>query len=164
LGSLCRFDFFFQIILMPDEKVLRKEKELIMQIDNERERADLLSIAMISAFHHFQESWLKEYFKEKMQMIKTANFIQEWIDEGLQKGIQQGLQQGLQQGIQQGIQQGLQQAIIEILEERFDLVPAEIIQSLKKVDEPAILHRLLRKSAKIASLDEFKDILKILTP
>jgi hypothetical protein len=156
---------------MPDEKVLRKEKELIMQIDNEREMADLLSIAMISAFHHFQESWLKEYFKEEMKMIKTADFIQECIDEGIQQGIQQGIrqvqqefQQGVSQGIQQGIQQAVRQAIIEVLEERFDLVPAEIIKSLKKVDEPMILHRLLRKSAKVASLDEFKDILKILTP
>jgi predicted transposase YdaD len=140
----------------PDEGVLRKEKELIMQIDDEKERADLLSIAMTLAFHHFQENWLKDYFKEEMQMIKTANFIQEWIDEGVQKGMQQGVQQGMQQGVQQ--------SIIEILEERFDLVPAEIIQSLKKVDEPVILHRLLRKSAKIASLDEFKEVLKILTP
>jgi predicted transposase/invertase (TIGR01784 family) len=136
----------------PDEEVLRKEKELIMQIDDEKERADLLSIAMTLAFHYFQESWVKEYFKEEMQMIKTANVVQEWIDEGIQ------------QGVQQGIQQGVQQSIIEVLEERFDLVPAVIIQSLKKVDEPAILHRLLRKAAKIASLDEFKEILKILTP
>ncbi|MEW6380203.1 MAG: hypothetical protein AB1611_11430 [bacterium] len=84
-----------------------------------KERADLLSIAMTLAFHHFQESWVKGYFKEEMRMIKTADFIQEWIDEEIEKGIQQG--------IRQGVKEATQQSIIEFLEGRFDMVPAEII-------------------------------------
>jgi len=40
----------------PDEKVLRKEKELIRQVENEKERADLLSIAMTLALHYFKKA------------------------------------------------------------------------------------------------------------
>jgi flagellar biosynthesis/type III secretory pathway protein FliH len=109
----------------------------------------------------------QEYFEEEMQMIKTANVIQEWINEGIQQGVQQGIQQGIQQvvqqGIEQGIQEGIQQSIIEVLEERFGLVPAEVIQLVKQV-EPAVLHRLLRKAAKVKSLDTFKEMLEILAP
>lgn len=171
------------LILFTDqanEEILRKEKELIMQVEDEKERADLLSIAMTLAFHYFKESWVKEYFKEEMQMIKTANIVQEWIDEGMQKGIEQGMQKGIAQGMQKGIEQGMQKgiaqgiqkgtreaiqkAIIEILEERFDLLPPDLIKSVKQIDEEEILDKLLRKAAKVDSLDKFRGVLKILFP
>ena len=36
----------------PDEEVLEKEKNLIMQVEDEKKRANLLSIAVTLALHH----------------------------------------------------------------------------------------------------------------
>ncbi|MEW6379867.1 MAG: hypothetical protein AB1611_09690 [bacterium] len=134
----------------PDEKVLRREKELIGQVKDEKARANLLSIAMTLAFRHFKEKWVKEYFAEEMTMIKSANIVQEWIDEATEKGIQQGIQQGAQESIK------------EVLEARFNLVPDELVQSIRQVNELAILHKLLKKAAVVNSLEEFQSIVKIL--
>ena len=83
-------------------------------------------------------------------MIKTADIVQEWIDEGIQQGIQQGAKEATCQGI------------IEILESRFDLVPVELIKSIKQIDELLVLHKLLKKTAVVESLVKFKEILEIL--
>ncbi|MEW5802280.1 MAG: hypothetical protein AB1847_09265 [bacterium] len=88
-------------------------------------------------------------------MIKTANIVQEWIDEGIQQGIKEGMQQG--------VRQATQQDILEIIEDRFNLVPDEIVKSVKQIDEVAVLHMVLRKAAKVTSLDEFREILRALT-
>lgn len=141
------------LILMtdhPDEKVLSKEKELIMQIKDERERADLLSIAITLAFQIFKGSWIKEYFKEEMKMIKTANIVQEWIDEGIQ------------QGIQRGIQQEAREAVIDILEMRFKVVPGPIVKTLNEISDSSILKMLHRKAVKIESLDEFRQVIELM--
>jgi predicted transposase YdaD len=147
-------------------KVLRKEKELIRQVEDEKERADLLSIAMTLAFHYFKKAdWVREYFREEVAMIKTANIVQEWIDEGIQQGIQEGIQQGIQEGIQQGRQEGIQrgawedaqESIREVLEARFHLIPDELVNSIRKIDEVAVLHKLLKKAAVINSLEEFEE-------
>ncbi|MCL6584545.1 MAG: hypothetical protein K6U11_13010 [bacterium] len=101
----------------PVEEVLNREKKLIMQVEDEKKRANLLSIAMTLAAHRFKGAWVKEYFKEEIKMVKSADIIQEWIEEGIEKGRKEGLQQGIQQGLQQGIQQGLQQGIQQGLQQ-----------------------------------------------
>jgi len=147
----------------PDDAVLRKEKELIMLVQDEKERADLLSIAMTLAVHVVKESWVKEYFKEEMKMIKTADIVQEWIDEGIQKGVQQGIQQGVQQGIQQGVQQDARDAVIDILEMRFKVVPKSIIKILNEISDPSVLKILRRKAVIVDSFDDFIQIIKLMT-
>jgi len=104
------------LILFTDEPgrdVLDKEKALIMQVEDEKERANLLSLAMTIAFHRLKEAWVREYFKEEIAMIKTADIIQEWMEESMEKGRKEGMEQGLQRGIQEGIQQGMQQGMRE---------------------------------------------------
>jgi len=145
------------LILMsehPDDAVLRKEKELIMLVQDEKERADLLSIAMTLAVHVVKESWVKEYFKEEMKMIKTADIVQEWIDEGIQKGVQQG--------IQQGVQQDARDAVIDILEMRFKVVPKSIIKILNEISDPSVLKILRRKAVIVDSFDDFIQIIKLM--
>jgi len=76
-------------------------------------------------------------------MIKTANIVQEWIDEG----------------IQQGGRENTQESIREVLEAWFHLIPDELVQSIRQVDELATLHKLLKKAAVVSSLEEFKEVL-----
>jgi hypothetical protein len=78
-----------------------------------------------------------------MAMIKTANIVQEWIDEGIQQGIQRGGRENTQESIR------------EVLEGRFHLIPDELVQSIRQVDDLATLHKLLKKAAVVSSLEEF---------
>ncbi|SMC21679.1 Essential protein Yae1, N terminal [Desulfacinum hydrothermale DSM 13146] len=87
----------------------------------------------------------------------------EGYEEGVRSGIEQGLQQGRQQGMEQGLEQGLQQGtleatrehIVEILQERFQDVPKEILRSLRKIHDPDALKLLFRKALRVDSLDAF---------
>ena len=135
-----------------------------MQVKDDKERADLLSIALTLALRYFKKDWLREYFKEEMAMIKETDFFEEWIEEGIQKGLQKGLQQGLQQGLQKGARETAQGSIVEVLETRFDGVPVNLIKLIRQVDEVVTLHKLLREAVVVESLEKFTEIVKTFLP
>ena len=78
---------------------------------------------------------------------------EKWMEDGMQRGIQQGMQQGM-------LKSG-REAVLDILEVRFDAVPESIIKVVTKVDEPEVLKHLHKKAATIASLEEFKHLMKL---
>jgi flagellar biosynthesis/type III secretory pathway protein FliH len=75
--------------------------------------------------------------------------------EGYEEGIRSGLEQGMQQGMQQGTLEATREHILETLEARFKDVPKEILQSLRKIQDPDALKLLFRKALRADSLDEF---------
>ena len=72
-------------------------------------------------------------------------------------------EEGIQQGIQQGMLDHSKQAVIEVLEARFDLVPASMVTAIQTISDPGILKFLLKKAATTDSLDHFKEIMARLT-
>ena len=99
--------------------------------------------------------------RRRDMMIESAGYElikQEGFQQGVQQGIQQGVQQGIQQGVQQGIQQGVQQGqlatsreyLVEILIERFNIVPQHIFDVINRLENLSTL-KMLRKSALRAS-------------
>ena len=81
---------------------------------------------------------------------------QKWLEEG----IQQGMQQGMQQGIHEGALKNARKSMLDVLEARFDMVPLDIIKTIQGIDEIVMLESLLKKTIKVHSLDEFRNILK----
>ena len=73
---------------------------------------------------------------------------------------QEGLSEGLQQGLQQGKIQEAQEAILDNLEARFEIVPESIAREVQGIEELGVLKALRRGSIKVATLDEFKALLK----
>ena len=84
--------------------------------------------------------------------MKESSIVQDWINEGIQKGMEKGMQKGKIEA--------LREDILEILEERFDLVTRGIDKKLRETDSPAVLRFLLKKSARVNSIEEFQEILK----
>ena len=80
--------------------------------------------------------------------------------EGLSEGLQQGLSEGLQQGLLQGKIQEAQEAILDYLEARFEIVPESVTKEVQGIEALGVLKTLRRGSVKVASLDEFKALLK----
>ena len=150
------------LILFTDEparEVLDKEKSLIMQVKDEKERANLLSLAMTIAFHRLKEAWVKEYFKEEIAMIKTADIIQEWIEEGVEKGRKEGMEQGIREGLQQGMQQGMQQGIREGIREGL-LSAISLGLELKFGIEGLKLYERIGQTSSVEKLRAIKDAIR----
>ena len=85
--------------------------------------------------------------------MQTA--AQSWFEEGEKKGIQIGEIQGIQTGINIGATQEARAYLIEVLEEKFDIVPHTLLEKINQIQDPNIL-RSLRKKAKTESLDQFE--------
>jgi len=86
---------------------------------------------------------------------------EKWIKQGMQQGIQQGIQQGMQQGMQQGFLEALRGALIEVLEDRFETVSQTLRNKLKNIKDPDVLKSLHKKALKAASLEDFKEAVRI---
>jgi hypothetical protein len=77
-----------------------------------------------------------------------------------QKWLEEGMQQGMQQGIHEGALKNARKSMLDVLEARFDMVPLDIIKTIQGIDEIVMLESLLKKTIKVQSLDEFRNILK----
>jgi len=63
-----------------------KEKHLINQIADQKERSDMLALAMMVAFRKYQKEIVRTIFREERELMKQSDFIQEFIEEGWQEG------------------------------------------------------------------------------
>jgi flagellar biosynthesis/type III secretory pathway protein FliH len=156
--------FLVMLVKQPDETLLAEERELILQEEDTQKRADLLASAIAVGSRHFAKDFLWKFFREEVEQMKTATFIDDWITEGIEKGFAKGhiagMQQGIQQGMQQGIQQGMQRGIVDVLETRFGEMSQPFIQSISNLDNPTRLNSLLTKAATAVSVAEFKQVLE----
>ncbi|MCP4400559.1 MAG: hypothetical protein GY801_25070 [bacterium] len=70
-----------------------------------------------------------------------------------------------QDGIEQGMQQSHRKAIREVLETCLDIVPLDIIRTLKTIEDTEILEELFRKALTVEDLQAFHAIMtQILEP
>ena len=72
-------------------------------------------------------------------------------------------EQGIQQGIQQGAIQSTREAVIDNLAVRFEAVPEPIIKAIHEINELALLKILHRKAIKVKSLEEFVEVINLMT-
>jgi len=82
----------------PDKRVLEKDRELIYQVSDLHERADLLALAIMVALRKFQKEFVLEFFKKEYDMLKEADFIQEWKEEWKKEGKEEGREEGIAYG------------------------------------------------------------------
>ncbi len=146
----------------PDEALLAEERDLILQEDDPQKRADLLAAAIAVGSRYFAREFLWTFFREEVEYMKTATFIDDWITEGIEKGMQQGLQQGIQQGIQQSRKEHLQTAkddVLEVLLIRFSKLPKTLVKRIKSIDDLMILKNLHRQAITSESLAKFADFI-----
>ncbi|MGQ9532469.1 MAG: Rpn family recombination-promoting nuclease/putative transposase [Desulfotomaculales bacterium] len=155
------------VLLAPkggEQAALATTRELILAIEDQRERADALSVAITVAARHFTRDFLFKFFREEIEMLQEASIVQEWINEGLAKGLEKGLAEGLERGRKEGKLEGeietLRRGIQDVLEERFGRIKRGMGRKLAAIDDPAVLRLLHRKSVKVESLEEFARLLE----
>ncbi|WP_198525074.1 hypothetical protein [Kamptonema formosum] len=72
---------------------------------------------------------------------------------------QRAMQAGIERGIQRGIQQNARESVIEILEMRFEEVPAQLREAINRIEDAAKLKQLHRQAVTIESVPEFQQLL-----
>ena len=85
-----------------DRQVIDEEKQLISQIKNKQEQADLLALSAMVAYRKFKDILIKELFYKEYNMLKQSSFVQEWIKEGKKEGKIEGKKEGKKEGFREG--------------------------------------------------------------
>jgi predicted transposase YdaD len=92
----------------PTEDTLRRERELILALDVPREvRAELLGLAVSVGTRYFAQDLLRTVFREEMQMLKEASFIEQWINEAAERAAAEGEDRGRRQQAREGAMRAL---------------------------------------------------------
>jgi predicted transposase YdaD len=127
----------------PTEETLAKERELILQVPDPKQRADLLAAAVTVASRFFNKGFLWEFFREEVQQMRQASFIEDWVREAEREAIRRGRQRGLEQGI------------LRILQHRFTQVPADVGTRLEGV-KLSDLEDLIDAALEVEDLTQFE--------
>ena len=69
--------------------------------------------------------------------------------------LKEGLEKGLEKGIQKGLLQNAREAILDVLDTRFGEVPDAVREQVNALCSEPTLKDLLRRAARVPSLDEF---------
>ncbi|SHG34733.1 hypothetical protein SAMN02745206_03721 [Desulfacinum infernum DSM 9756] len=67
--------------------------------------------------------------------------------------------EGYDEGLQKGMIEVAQEMVLEVLGERFALVPRDVEERVLAVDSRRQLKELLRKALRVESIEEFRKIL-----
>lgn len=78
-------------------------------------------------------------------------------DELMPTVLDQILEEGRKEGFQEGAFETLQESVAEVLEARFETVPADIADKLGQIDDEVVFHGLLREAARVDTLMEFRN-------
>jgi predicted transposase YdaD len=75
------------------------------------------------------------------------------------RALETGRQEGLEEGLQRGAQTARREMILEVLNARFNPVPAEVIDRINQISDYETLQQLLTRGISIGSLAEFEEVL-----
>ncbi|MDQ7032921.1 MAG: hypothetical protein Q9M37_09460, partial [Desulfonauticus sp.] len=56
--------------------------------------------------------------------------------------------------------EGAAEMVLEVLEEKFGLLPPSVVRKIKNIEQKEILKGLLRSAIKVNSMEEFKTLLR----
>ncbi len=81
-------------------------------------------------------------------------------EKGMEEGEMLGLQKGKALGLQEGRTQGMVEMVIEVLVERFGIIPVRLSEQIRGIHNQDALKGLFHQSLKCPTLEEFETILQ----
>lgn len=123
------------------DSVIETTVKVIEDVEEPHLRADLLAVMSILAGEKFSKELVKKYIRREMLM--SSPLFEEWVKEEREEAANLKTRKN----------------IIEVLVERFDIVPKAIREDVMTVRDKEILDELFRKAIKIPSVEEFHQLL-----
>ena len=146
---------FVPLTSCEDEDVMEADRR-IYSSDLERSvKSDLLTALAIFAGLRSEDLMRKLFERRRDIMIESPAY--ELIK---REGFEEGFEKGKREGIQLGMLEEARDMLLNVLEERFGVVPVRIVEAVKGINEREVLRGLLRRAIKCASLEEFEGILR----
>ena len=143
------------LVQNPTAELLEEERTLVLAETEPQKRADMLSLAVTVATRYFDRNFLWRFFREELDMMREATFMEEWLEEMAAERIEKGIQQGLQRG-QLGV---ARKTILRVLRARFHPTSKQekqIAQTLEAIDELATLDELVDHAIQDFALPDFQ--------
>lgn len=123
----------------PDQ-VMQTTVKVIDEVEEAALKADLLAVVSILAGDKFSSELVRKYIRREMLM--NSPLYNEWVEEERKESAIRTKKE----------------TIIELLEERFDVIPKEIRENLEKITEKETLDVLFRKAIRVSTLAEFEQL------
>jgi len=147
------------LFLMPLVAAARSGREEIMEAErriyeSELERdvkADLLAILTI--FAGFKDRELVEELLRRRRDIMIESIAYEIIKE-------EGIIEGMREGMEKGELKASKEMVVEVLEEKFDIVSVGLVEKINEIENARVLKGLHRQAMRCKSLEEFEGILE----
>jgi len=133
-------------------KVRLHPLRLLVQLCLDRRKMDLIA-GFVSAYlaltgkEHLAFARELDRIEDRREKRKVMELITEWERKGRTEGRTEGRAEGRRQT--------LREDILDVLEARFDAVPYPLRERIQAVQAEAVLKKLLRQAALVASLAEF---------
>ncbi len=127
------------------EEVLRFEADLYR---GEKLSARLLAAALILSNKLLDKAALRQIW-EDVKMLDILEIARE-------EGMKEGELLGIQKGKTLGLQEGMVEMMMEVLVERFGLIPAHLSEQIRGIRNQDVLRGLLHEALKSQSVQDFE--------
>lgn len=143
-----------------DKNLLRRQRELLAQVQDAKLRYELKFYTIAFAQKHFGTKFLMNFFKEK-------NMYEHWeqvplFGDHIKRRAKESWQKGHEVGIEKGLEKGLNVArhnITTVLKMRFGAVNGPFERAINAIEEPRKLAAVFDRIIKADSLAAVKKIL-----
>jgi len=135
-----------------EEEEIFEAERLIYESELEREvKADLLTILAIFSGLKSKDMVERLILRRRDIMIESAAY--DIIKE-------EGFKEGLKKGLEEGALETARRMVLEVLQERFGVVPRSMMERVREIDNDGVLNVLIRQAVRCESLEEFREAME----
>ena len=154
--------------LLKKSQKWRNAVKRVFPTHQRREALDILGLFILNRFRQLEYEEVRAMLDFDLMDTVAGRQV---YDMGHQKGHQNGHKSGLEIGLETGLQKGLQKGhqdgwlekaredVLEVLYERFEIIPDEIIDEISAIELRGVLKQLHRQAIRCADIDSFNEIL-----
>ncbi len=137
-------------------KVRSKTVEEMLRFDIELFREEKMSDRLLAAALVMSNKMVdKKFFQEHLEVLKMIDVI----DFAREHGVEEGKSLGIREGKSLGILEACRKMVLNLLFEKFGVIPPELSRKVKRIADQELLEFLFRKALNCGTLREFEEIL-----
>jgi hypothetical protein len=126
------------------------ERRIYEHAIDRKEKADLLTgMALLSGI--ISKNLTEKLLQRRLDVMRES-FAYELIK-------QEGYKQGIEEGIEKGMLEDAREMVLEVLSERFGMVPENIESQIMSIKSRRQLKDLHRHAIRVSSIEEFRHLL-----
>lgn len=135
-----------------DEQVMEITMQTIKTVKNPSLQADLLAVMSILVGEKFTSELVKKYIRREMLM--NSPIYNEWVEEERKEAAEKASKETAINITKKNM--------LDLLEEKFDIIPKVIYEKIDKIDNLNSLQLLNKKILKVDDIEKFEKLIDII--